>query len=198
MRREWTLVTALILAAATPSFAGADSESAGGIYRLDWWTVDGGGGIRSDGAGPTPYHVGGTVGQPDAYSMTGGAYRLRGGFWSGREQLGTTDTPALPAARPSVFRAVPPWPNPARGAASLAVELPDERELSVQIFDVAGHRVRELASGRFGAGRQAFRWDGRDDSGRPVAAGLFFVHVDAGREHGVSKLVLLAPEGGAR
>ncbi len=91
-----------------------------------------------------------------------------------------------------------PWPNPARGTASLAIELPDERDLSVRIFDVAGHRVRELARGRFGAGRHPFRWDGRDDSGVPVAAGLFFVQVDAGREHGVSKLVMLAPEGGAR
>ncbi len=46
-------------------------------YDLSWWTVDGGGGT-SVGSG---YTVNGTIGQPDAGIISGGAYTLNGGFW---------------------------------------------------------------------------------------------------------------------
>ncbi len=52
---------------------------AAGGYDLSWWTVDGGGGRSSGGA----YTLRGTVGQPDAGEMTGGSFRLVGGFWGG-------------------------------------------------------------------------------------------------------------------
>jgi hypothetical protein len=48
-------------------------------YDLTWWTVDSGGG-NSAGSG---YSLSGTIGQPDAGSLSGGNYRLEGGFWSG-------------------------------------------------------------------------------------------------------------------
>jgi hypothetical protein len=52
----------------------------GGGYDLTWSTVDGGGATFSTGGG---YSLGGTIGQPDAGAMTGGAYTLAGGFWDG-------------------------------------------------------------------------------------------------------------------
>ena len=47
---------------------------------LEWWTVDGGGGIASQGGG---YELSGTAGQPDAGVLSGGVYTLGGGFWRG-------------------------------------------------------------------------------------------------------------------
>jgi hypothetical protein len=49
-------------------------------YDLSWSTVDGGGFTFSSGGG---YELGGTVGQHDAGSMSGGDYVLSGGFWCG-------------------------------------------------------------------------------------------------------------------
>jgi len=46
-------------------------------YDLIWWTADGGGG-NSAGNG---YSLNGTIGQPDAGTLSGGNYRLEGGFW---------------------------------------------------------------------------------------------------------------------
>jgi hypothetical protein len=51
-------------------------------YTLDWWTVDGGGGTFSTGGS---YSLGGTIGQPDPGTSTGGTYILDGGFWPGAE-----------------------------------------------------------------------------------------------------------------
>lgn len=46
---------------------------------LGWFTVDGGGGTSSSGQ----YSVSGTIGQPDAGTMSGGRYAIEGGFWPG-------------------------------------------------------------------------------------------------------------------
>jgi hypothetical protein len=47
-------------------------------FELTWYTVDAGGGTSQGGS----YTLSGTIGQPDADSLTGGDYRLDGGFWS--------------------------------------------------------------------------------------------------------------------
>src|SRR5262245_33137573 len=59
----------------------AHAQSGGG-YELTWSTVDSGGGTSasSDGA----WSVSGTVGQPDAGTLSGGAFTLQGGYWDGR------------------------------------------------------------------------------------------------------------------
>ncbi len=57
--------------------AGAGSLAAG--FTVDWWTVDGGGALRTTGG---DFELSGTVGQPDAGPvMSGGVYTLSGGFW---------------------------------------------------------------------------------------------------------------------
>jgi hypothetical protein len=49
-------------------------------YDLSWYTVDGGGATFSTGGS---YSLGGSIGQADAGSMSGGTYQLAGGFWGG-------------------------------------------------------------------------------------------------------------------
>ena len=55
------------------------SAKACGDYRIDWYTIDGGGGRSSGG----PYVLTGTIGQPDADWSEGGNFELLGGFWPG-------------------------------------------------------------------------------------------------------------------
>ncbi len=47
-------------------------------YDLSWYTIEGGGAMRSTGGS---FELSGTIGQPDAGAMTGGAFELTGGFW---------------------------------------------------------------------------------------------------------------------
>jgi len=46
-------------------------------YSIDWFTIDGGGGISTGGV----YAVSGSIGQPDAGRMSGGNFAMDGGFW---------------------------------------------------------------------------------------------------------------------
>lgn len=70
----------LLLFIGVIALLGVVGAAAQGILTLDWFTADGGGGTWSEGGGFT---LGGTVGQPDAGALSGGAYTLLGGFWAG-------------------------------------------------------------------------------------------------------------------
>ena len=50
-------------------------------FELDWFTIDGGGAMRSTGG---HFELNGTIGQMDAGTpLTGGHFELTGGFWFG-------------------------------------------------------------------------------------------------------------------
>jgi hypothetical protein len=69
----------------------------GGIYGPIWSSVDGGGGTFSTGGNFT---MSGTMGQPDAGSMTDGSYTINGGFWGVAAPAATatpTNTPSATA-----------------------------------------------------------------------------------------------------
>jgi hypothetical protein len=72
------LATAALLALLLVTSVALAQEGDG--YDLSWSTVDGGGYTFSSGG---DYDLGGTVGQHDASSMSGGDYVLSGGFWCG-------------------------------------------------------------------------------------------------------------------
>ena len=79
--KQKPVILVLLLAALLVSAAALTLAQSG--YSLRWWTVDGGGGMWSSGAG---YRLGGTIGQPDAGVLSGGGYTLAGGFWRGGAQ----------------------------------------------------------------------------------------------------------------
>ena len=58
-------------------------------FKIDWWTVDGGGGTSTGGV----YALTGTIGQPDAGTLSGGNYTLQGGFWG---IIAAIQTPGMP------------------------------------------------------------------------------------------------------
>lgn len=75
--------------------------------------------------------------------------------------------------------ALPPSPNPARGAVDLAVDVARDQEVSVDVFDLAGRRVVTLHSGPLKAGRHSFHWGARAAGSRPVAPGVYLVRLNA-------------------
>lgn len=71
-------------------------------------------------------------------------------------------------------------PNPFTTTASIAYSIPVsvDAPLSLRIHDVQGRVVRELANGSVSAGSHASVWDGRDQQGKPVAAGTYFYRIE--------------------
>ena len=123
-----------------------------------------------------------------------GASRQLFAFTHGRSAW-TINVSALPAA--GVTAAVPPrldlspaWPNPARGAVRMSLELSHAARAEVVIYDVLGRRVSTLASGVLGAGAHEITWDGRDAGGRRAGSGVYFARASAEGATRTQRIVL--------
>ena len=81
--------------------------------------------------------------------------------------------------------------NPLTGARRLRWTLERAGDVRLDIVDVTGRRVRQLAAGMYGAGTHEFTWDGRDDDGRTLRAGAYFVVGRVGSERTSARLFLL-------
>jgi hypothetical protein len=94
----------------------------------------------------------------------------------------------VPAPR---FELSAPWPNPARTAAHLGFALPRPGTVRLAIHDLAGRRVRTLASAPMAAGRYALAWDLRDDAGRRVAPGVYLARLSGDAGGSARRIVVL-------
>jgi thiamine biosynthesis lipoprotein len=51
------------------------------------------------------------------------------------------------------------------------------------------HVLNSVSSATRPPGKYTFRWDGKDDYGKPVKAGTYTVMIEAAREHGTDQLM---------
>jgi hypothetical protein len=108
-----------------------------------------------------------------------------GSAWTG------IDPPVATAPR---RLAVTNRPNPFRAGTEILFTAPHGGRLQAAVYNAAGRLVRPLVTGgTVEGGEQFLHWDGRDDSGRPVAAGAYFVRVEVEGLAGSRKLNLVRP-----
>lgn len=95
----------------------------------------------------------------------------------------TLDAGQNPDSGPSMLRAV--VPNPARPPQELRFTLARAGRADLAIYDVAGRRVRQIDLGHLAAGDRTVVWDGRNEDGRAVEAGMYFyeLNTEQGRSH---------------
>ncbi|MDX2473136.1 MAG: C25 family cysteine peptidase [Candidatus Krumholzibacteria bacterium] len=82
-------------------------------------------------------------------------------------------------------------PNPAPGSTALGFTLPRDTHVRLRVYDVAGRLVRSLVDGRVASGEGVKIWDGRDESGQPVAGGVYFYRLEAGADILTRKMILV-------
>lgn len=87
------------------------AQNAQAQYSIDWYTIDGGGGTSTGGV----YSVSGTIGQPDAGTMSGGNFTLQGGFWSIVSAVQVAGSPYLTVFRTATNSVLVTWPYPSTG-----------------------------------------------------------------------------------
>jgi hypothetical protein len=88
-----------------------------------------------------------------------------------------TFLPVTGAGDPPVlaFGLGPVGPTPSRGTVRVGFAMPAGAPVRLAVYDVRGREIAVLAEGTFPPGRHAVDWEGRADSGRRVAPGLYFV-----------------------
>lgn len=70
-------------------------------------------------------------------------------------------------------------PNPVTGRTVIPFQLDARGAMRLDIFDVAGRKVRTLVDGELAAGAHAIEWDGRDDSGGALSDGIYLYRLNA-------------------
>jgi len=152
--------------------------AADALIRVEWRTVDGGGGVSAGG-----YQISGTAGQPDAGVLIGGGYQVNGGFW-------------LPAAEEPATAIVLAYLRADRVGTTAIVRWGTFAEQNTDRFRVERSATREGArevigevasKGSAGADYQL------DDPAAPLVAFYWLVERDADRRETVYGPAIIGP-----
>jgi len=132
----------------------------------------------------------GSLGQPAPVGYGGAiGYELYAGFWYARSlPTGGTDVPVF---EPYLNRLVCVRPNPFNPTTEVVLNVGVEAMVTLRIHDLQGRLVRALTRETLSRGLHVVPWNGRDDSGRELPSGLYFVHFAAGDHMQTGKMLLL-------
>ena len=83
------------------------------------------------------------------------------------------------------------FPNPFNSLTAIPYHLTVDGQVQVRIYDLTGQRLRTLVNGFRERGSHRVIWDGLDDSGSPVATGMYISGLSAGGELRTRKMLLV-------
>ena len=84
------------------------------------------------------------------------------------------------AAAPQTFSLAQNYPNPFNPETVIEYQLQGSVPVRLRIYNVMGQEVRILVDETKRTGAYRVRWDGRDDHGKAVPAGVYFYRIEVG------------------
>jgi flagellar hook assembly protein FlgD len=90
------------------------------------------------------------------------------------------------------------YPNPFNPQTTIVYAVPvydnglsDSRGVLLEVYNVAGQKIRTLVDEEQRPGEYSITWDGRDDSGMPVGSGVFIYRMRANPFIATRKMIFL-------
>lgn len=83
------------------------------------------------------------------------------------------------------------YPNPFNIGTTIHYQLTERSMVILYIYNILGQEIRGLVSEEKDAGVYSLFWDGKDNSGRDVASGLYIVQIQACRSAAHRKIMML-------
>jgi choice-of-anchor B domain-containing protein len=102
-----------------------------------------------------------------------------------------TPTAASPSQEDAGFVLEQNAPNPFNPSTRIPFELTRGGRVTLDVYDVQGRRVRQVLNRVLPAGTHDAEWDGRDDTGRSVASGVYFYRMASLTRVETRRMVLL-------
>lgn len=107
-----------------------------------------------------------------------------------RFTLTVGSTPSQPEI-PTLDALKSAFPNPFSQSTRIPLDLTARQTVSMQVFDLTGRKVAVLQSAAtFEAGHHQIEWYGRDETGRMLPNGVYFVRVQLGEQTATQRIVL--------
>jgi len=89
----------------------------------------------------------------------------------------------------------PVWPNPFNNTVTIKTEIPQDywkgTNVNVSVYDAIGRKIKKVVSKKLYSGTFLFNWNGKNESDRDVASGVYFVIVSTGQKVFRQRVVLL-------
>jgi len=92
---------------------------------------------------------------------------------------------------PSGYRLFQNYPNPFNPTTRIIFQIPKESQIHLVIYDILGQKIRTLVDQHFEVGTFSAEWDGRNDAGIGVAAGIYFYQLRTKDFIETRKMILL-------
>ena len=92
---------------------------------------------------------------------------------------------------PEEFAFYHPFPNPFNPKTTIAFDLPERKEVVLQVFNINGGLVQTLIRSKLSPGKYSFDWEGTDQDGRSVTSGVYFIQIDIGSFRSIKKALLV-------
>jgi len=83
------------------------------------------------------------------------------------------------------------YPNPFNPTTRIPFTVDKVRSVKLAVYDARGAQVRTIINAKFGAGSYEASWDGRNDSGRLVSSGIYFLRLQSDNLVKTNRIVLL-------
>lgn len=82
-------------------------------------------------------------------------------------------------------------PNPFNAACAIAFDIPEDVKVSVEIYDMLGHKVNTVVNADMKAGTHRVVWDGTDEAGGQLSSGMYLYRMTAGSFSATGRMVYL-------
>ncbi len=92
---------------------------------------------------------------------------------------------------PRFFTLSQNYPNPFNSSTTISYTLLRRSQIWLEIFNIAGEKVRVLLDQRQTAGSHQIFWDGTDFLGKSLPSGIYLYKLKVGEETSVKKMVLI-------
>ena len=83
------------------------------------------------------------------------------------------------------------YPNPFNPSTKISYSITNKEYVNIDIFDVSGNKVIELFNDYKSAGTYSIDWNGKNEKGIQVSAGVYLYSIEAGSFRQTKKMILL-------
>lgn len=92
---------------------------------------------------------------------------------------------------PTTYNLSQNYPNPFNPYTVIQFYLPQSGHVTLSVYNIMGQKVVVLLDGYMDKGYGEVTWDGADQSGRPVASGIYFYRLEGGEVSITKRMMLL-------
>ncbi len=109
----------------------------------------------------------------------------------GNYEINLTEPTKVGENVPNTFSLGQNYPNPFNPATTIPFTLRSSGHISLTIYNVMGQKIATVIYNYISAGNHTVTWDGMDDQGNHVSAGIYLYRFKAGRYTETKKMLLL-------